>query len=72
MAQWLKIDKEMATRTYDSSVKTFSEDLALPEDGLRLLIDDAKRIGKVNREVSLSDVAELSILRSAQRELGSR
>ena len=72
MAQWLKIDKEMATRTYDSSVKTFSEDLALPEDGLRLLIDDAKRIAKVNREVSLSDVADLSILRSAQRELGSR
>jgi NitT/TauT family transport system substrate-binding protein len=72
MAQWLKIDTEMATRTYDSSVKTFSENLALPEDGLRLLIDDAKRIGKVNREVSLSDVADVSILRMAQRELGSR
>jgi hypothetical protein len=36
------------------------------------LIDDAKRIGKVNREVSLSDVADVSILRMAQRELGSR
>lgn len=72
MAQWLKIDTEMAARTYDSSVKTFSENLALPEDGLRLLIDDAKRIGKVNREVSLRDVADLSILSSAQRELGSR
>ena len=72
MTQWLKIDKEMAARTYDSSVKTFSENLALPEDGLRLLIDDAKRLGKVNREVSLSDVADVSILRMAQRELGSR
>jgi hypothetical protein len=72
MAQWLKIDKEMATRTYNSSVKTFSENLALPEDGLGLLIDDARRIAKVNREVSLRDVADLSILSSAQRELGSR
>jgi hypothetical protein len=36
------------------------------------LIDDAKRIAKVNREVSLGDVADLSILRSAQQELGSR
>lgn len=72
MAQWLKIDKEMAARTYDSSVKTFNENLALPEDGLRLLIDDAKRTGKVTREVSLNDVADLSILGSAQRELGSR
>jgi ABC-type nitrate/sulfonate/bicarbonate transport system substrate-binding protein len=72
MAQWLKIDKEMVAWTYDSSVKTFSENLAVPEDGLRLLIDDAKRIAKVNQEVSLSDVADLSILRLAQRELGSR
>jgi NitT/TauT family transport system substrate-binding protein len=72
MTQWLKIDQEMAVRAYDSSVKTFSENLALPEDGLRLLIDDAKRIAKVNREVSLGDVADLSILRSAQQELGSR
>jgi NitT/TauT family transport system substrate-binding protein len=72
MAQWLKIDTETAARTYDSSVKTFSENLALPEDGLRLLIDDAKRTAKVNREVSLSDIADLSVLRMAQRELGSR
>ena len=72
MAQWLKIDKEMATRTYDSSVKTFSENLALPEDGLRLLIEDAKRTAKVSREVPLRDVADLSILSAAQRELGIR
>mgnify|MGYP003576031007 CR=1 FL=1 len=72
MAQWLKIDKDMAVRPYDSTVKTFSEDLGLPDGGLRLLIDDAKRVAKVSREVSLSDVADLSILRAAQKELGSR
>ena len=70
MTDWLKIDKEMAAATYDSTVKTFSEDLGLPEAGLRLLIDEAKRVAKVTREVSLSDVAELSILREAQREMG--
>jgi NitT/TauT family transport system substrate-binding protein len=70
MAEWLKIDKEMAAATYESSVKTFSEDLNLPDSGLRLLIDEAKRVAKVNREVSLSEVADLSILREAQRELG--
>jgi ABC-type nitrate/sulfonate/bicarbonate transport system substrate-binding protein len=70
MAEWLKIDKEMAAATYDSTVKTFSDDLGLPEGGLRLLIDEAKRVVKVNREVSLSEVADLSILREAQRELG--
>jgi NitT/TauT family transport system substrate-binding protein len=72
MAEWLKIDNEMAAATYDSSVKTFSEDLNLPDGGLRLLIDEAKRVGKVSREVSLSEVANLSILKEAQRELGTR
>ena len=53
MVEWLKIDKEMATATYDSSLKSFSDDLGLPEDGLRLLISEAKRTVKVDREVSL-------------------
>jgi NitT/TauT family transport system substrate-binding protein len=70
MAEWLKIDSAMAAATYDSSVRTFSEDLNLPDSGLRLLIDEAKRAAKLTREVSLSDVAELSILRVAQREMG--
>jgi NitT/TauT family transport system substrate-binding protein len=70
MAEWLKIDSAMAAATYDSSVRTFSEDLNLPDSGLRLLIDEAKRAAKVTREVSLSDVAELSLLRVAQREMG--
>jgi ABC-type nitrate/sulfonate/bicarbonate transport system substrate-binding protein len=70
MAEWLKIDKEMAAATYESSVKTFSEDLNLPDSGLRLLIDEAKRVAKINRETSFAEVADLSILREAQKELG--
>jgi ABC-type nitrate/sulfonate/bicarbonate transport system substrate-binding protein len=70
MVEWLKIDKEMAAVTYESSVKTFSEDLNLPDSGLRLLIDEAKRVAKVDREVSPSEVADLSILREAQKEMG--
>src|SRR5437016_2771064 len=72
MAEWLKIDKEMAAATYESSVKTFSEDLNLPDSGLRLLIDEAKRVAKVNREVSLGEVADLTLLREAQKELRTK
>jgi ABC-type nitrate/sulfonate/bicarbonate transport system substrate-binding protein len=68
--EWLKIDKEMATATYDSVGKSFNEDGSLPEDGLRLLIEEAKKAAKVNREIALSEVADLSILREAQKELG--
>jgi NitT/TauT family transport system substrate-binding protein len=68
--EWLKIDKEMATATYDSVGKSFNEDGSLPEDGLRLLIEEAKKAAKVTREIASSEVADLSILREAQKELG--
>ena len=71
MTQWLKIDKEIAAVTYDSVWKAFTEDGTLPENGLRVAIDEARRIGKVERDVSFSDVADLSILREAQKELAA-
>jgi len=70
MMSWLKIDKEIAGATYQSVAKAFNDDGGLTEKGLRVAIDEAKRIGKVDREVSLSEVADLSILRQAQKELG--
>ncbi len=65
-----KIDREIAAATYDSVHKAFNEDGSVPEDGLRLLIEEAKKSVKVDRQVSVSDVADLSILREAQKELG--
>jgi len=70
MAEWLKVDKEMATATYESVWRAFNEDGSLPEDGLRLVIEQSKKAAKVTREVTLSEVADLSILREAQRDLG--
>jgi hypothetical protein len=68
--EWMKIDADMAIATYESTVNSFSSDLSLPENGLRLLIEEAKRVGKVSREVSFGEVSDLTILREAQRELG--
>lgn len=70
MAVWLKIDKEMAAVTYDSVAKAYNDDGSVSESGLRLAVEEARRIGKVDREVSLSEVADLSLLKEAQRELG--
>jgi hypothetical protein len=70
MMEWMKIDRDMAAATYDGIVKTYGDDLTLPEDGLRLLIDEAKKNAKLNREVSIDQVADLSILKEVQRELG--
>jgi len=65
-----KLDKETATALYDSFVNGFNDDGSLPEDGLRQLIEDTKTVTKVDRQVALSEVSDLSILREAQRELG--
>jgi len=65
-----RLDKETSTALYDSFVKGFNDDGTLPEDGLRRLIEDTKSITKVNREVAANEVADLSILREAQKELG--
>jgi NitT/TauT family transport system substrate-binding protein len=67
-----KIDKEVATAAYDAFIKGFNTDGSLPEDGFRKLLDDTKRVMKIDREVTLSEVADLSILRTAQKELGIR
>jgi ABC-type nitrate/sulfonate/bicarbonate transport system substrate-binding protein len=70
MVEWMRIDREMAVATYDGVVKTYGDDLTLPEDGIRLLIDEAKKNAKLNREVSIDQVADLSILKEVQREIG--
>ena len=46
--------------------------ITTPADGFRRLVEDTKTITKVDRDVSISEVADLSILREAQREMGIR
>ena len=67
---WQKINRELASAIYESSARIFNDDGSLPEAGLRRVVDEAKKAAKVERDVSLSEVADLSILREAQKELG--
>jgi ABC-type nitrate/sulfonate/bicarbonate transport system substrate-binding protein len=67
---WFKIDREFAVASYDSLSKVFNDDGSLPEKALRLIIEEAKTLGKVSREVSNTEIADLSILREAQKDLG--
>ena len=51
--EWLKLNREIATATYDSVVKVYDEDLNICEKGLRLVIDETKKTMKLNRDVVL-------------------
>jgi hypothetical protein len=68
--EWLKVNKEVATATYEGVVKVYNEDVNVCEKGLRVTIEERKQILKINRDVPLSEVADLSLIREAQRELG--
>ena len=70
MMEWMKIDREIAVATYDGVLKSYGDDLSLPEDGLRRLIDEAKKNVNITREISIDQVADLSILKEVQTELG--
>ena len=61
-----------AIAAYDSSVDGFSMDGNIPEDGLRIVIDNFRKSMNITRQVSLTEVADTNPLREAQRELGIR
>ncbi|TMA13333.1 MAG: ABC transporter substrate-binding protein [Deltaproteobacteria bacterium] len=70
LAEWSKSTKEAAAASYDGTYKVFNLDGSIPEDGLRLMVDQAKKDMKIAREVPLSEVADLTLLREVQKELG--
>ena len=70
LAKWGRTDRGNATATYDSTWKVFNLDGNIPEDGIRLVIEQAKQALRVTREVSPGEVSDISLLREGQRELG--
>ncbi len=70
LSQWGRVEKEHAAASYDSTWRVFNLDGNIPDDGLRVVVEQARKELKVTREVSLSEVSDLRILRQAQMELG--
>ncbi len=67
---WGKVERESAYASYDALRNLFNSDGAVPEDGLKLVIDQSRRNAKVTREIAPNEVADLTFLREAQAELG--
>ena len=70
MMEWMKIDRESAAATYDSTWRVFSEDGSIPEAGLKLVVDQGREAMKIERAVANSEVADLSLLREVHKEIG--
>jgi NitT/TauT family transport system substrate-binding protein len=72
LVEWGKVERDHAVASYDSTWKVFSPDGNIPQEGLRLVLDQAKTEMKLNRDVPLSEIIDLSPLHEAQKELGIR
>ena len=70
LVDWGKVERDYAYASYDALRNLFNVDGAVPDDGLKLVIDQARRSAKVTREVTPTEVADLTFLREAQAELG--
>ncbi len=70
LAEWGRTQKEDAADAYDSTRQVFSPDGSMIEEGMRLVIEDAKKALKVTRPVAITEVSDTGALREAQRELG--
>jgi ABC-type nitrate/sulfonate/bicarbonate transport system substrate-binding protein len=70
LVNWTKTKPEFAEAAYDSTVGVFSQDGTIPEDGLRLVIENFRKSMNISRQVSLSDVSDSALLFQVQRDLG--
>ncbi len=70
LMDWVKVDRESAAATYDSTWKIFSEDGSISESGLKLVVDQGREAMKIERPVANTEVADFTIIREVQKELG--
>ena len=70
LMDWGRTSKENAALSYDSVVRVFNADGSIPDDGLQAVIEAAAKEAKITRQVSAGEVADLTLVREAQKELG--
>jgi len=72
LMEWGKVEREHAVASYDSAWKVFSPDGNIPQEGLRMVVEQAKVELKLTREIPVNEIVDLAPLRAAQKELGIR
>ncbi len=70
LVDWGRTTPALAAAAYDSAFKVYNLDGSIPEDGLLAVIDQAVKESKLTRQVAVSEVADTTLLREAQKELG--
>lgn len=67
---WFKLDNKTASRTYDLVAHTYSGNGEVAEEGVSLVLRFIKEYGKIETEISPSDLVDYTLLRQARKNLG--
>jgi NitT/TauT family transport system substrate-binding protein len=70
LVEWGKVERDYAYASYDALRNLFNADGGIPEDGLKLVIEQARRSAKISRDITPAEVVDLRFLHAAQTELG--
>jgi hypothetical protein len=68
MSKW-KLDKEVAEKAFDSTIKTWAENGIVPDQELQAGIEESLRLSNSKQTVPLSRVADFTLAREVYREL---
>ena len=72
LVEWGRVERDFAFQSYDALRDLFNLDGTIPQDGLKLVIEQAKKAAKITREIPPSEVADLTFLREVQMEMGTK
>jgi ABC-type nitrate/sulfonate/bicarbonate transport system substrate-binding protein len=64
IAKWLNIDRAVAAETYDLTAKYLSPDGTASNNAIMERVEDAKRMGKVTKNMTVTDVSDFGLLQS--------
>jgi NitT/TauT family transport system substrate-binding protein len=70
LVEWGRTTPALAAAAYDSAFRVYNLDGSIPDEGLLAVIEQAVKESKPARSIGPNDVADLTPLREAQKELG--
>lgn len=66
---WLKLDRRIASLTYDLAVKSYSRNGEVDDRGIQLTVDMINAREKIEKKINVSDLVDYTQLREARKNL---
>lgn len=70
MQSWYRVDRDIATASYDLALKSYSRNGEVSEKGVALSMEFARASGRFDKEPLPGEITDFALLRQAKKELG--